>query len=87
MAAMSRDLFIVKTDSPAAGRGVLVTTSWDEAVVDIRAKLDRGPVRVEKGHRMGNDEWWASMDDDERDATRASAITGSGDDYSYLDGS
>lgn len=30
-------------------------------------------------------EWWDSLTDDEREATLASANTGSADDFSYLD--
>ena len=30
-------------------------------------------------------EWWSSMTDDERDAHYASAISGSPDNYEYLD--
>ena len=33
----------------------------------------------------GDDEWWESMTDDERDATYASAINGNADDFSHLD--
>lgn len=32
-------LYVVKTDGLAAGKGVLVTESFDEAVADVRAKL------------------------------------------------
>ena len=42
-------LFVVKTDGLAAGKGVLVTTSRQEAAEDVRAKLERGAVVIEEG--------------------------------------
>src|SRR5437868_1222250 len=33
------DLYVIKTDGLAAGKGVLVTESLDEAAEDVRAKL------------------------------------------------
>ncbi|MBK9180002.1 MAG: phosphoribosylamine--glycine ligase [Acidimicrobiales bacterium] len=51
-------LYVVKTDGLAAGKGVLVTESFDEAVDDVRAKLSGGAfgaagrrVVVEEGLR------------------------------------
>jgi hypothetical protein len=41
---------------------------------------------VGAGEKRSHDDWWASLTDDERDAVRASANTGSQDDYSHLDG-
>lgn len=41
-------LYIIKTTGrAAAGKGVMVTSSWDVAAANIKAKLKTGPVRVE----------------------------------------
>ncbi|MER3452402.1 MAG: phosphoribosylamine--glycine ligase, partial [Acidimicrobiia bacterium] len=40
--------YVVKTDGLAAGKGVLVTASFEEAVADVRAKLARGAVVIEE---------------------------------------
>lgn len=42
------DLYVVKTDEPKMGKGVFVTEDWDEAVEDIKAKIQMGRVTVEK---------------------------------------
>jgi phosphoribosylamine--glycine ligase len=42
-------LYVVKTDVLAAGKGVLVTESLDEATDDVRSKLEQGAVVVEEG--------------------------------------
>jgi phosphoribosylamine--glycine ligase len=42
-------LYVVKTDFLAAGKGVLVTESLDEATDDVRSKLEQGAVVVEEG--------------------------------------
>lgn len=39
---------VVKTDYLAAGKGVLVTTIYDEAVADASQKLEGGPVVIEE---------------------------------------
>lgn len=41
--------YVVKTDGLAAGKGVLVTELLDEAIDDVRAKLERGAVVIEEG--------------------------------------
>jgi phosphoribosylamine--glycine ligase len=41
--------YVVKTDGLAAGKGVLVTPSLEEAIDDVRAKLARGKVVIEEG--------------------------------------
>lgn len=41
--------YVVKTDYLAAGKGVLVTDSIDEAVSDARGKLEKGSVVIEEG--------------------------------------
>jgi phosphoribosylamine-glycine ligase len=41
-------VYIVKTDGKAAGKGVLVTESWDEAAQAIKAYLRMGSVIVER---------------------------------------
>ncbi len=43
--------YVVKTDGPAAGKGVLVTESYDEAVDDVRAKLS-GAAFGDAGRRV-----------------------------------
>ena len=43
------DLYVVKTDFLAAGKGVLVTTDVDEAAEDVRSKLEHGAVVIEEG--------------------------------------
>src|SRR5206468_9685827 len=43
--------FVVKTDGLAAGKGVLVTGSLDEAAEDVRAKLS-GSAFGEAGRRV-----------------------------------
>jgi phosphoribosylamine--glycine ligase len=43
------DLFVIKTDGLAAGKGVLVTTDRAEAIDDVRAKLRDGGVVIEEG--------------------------------------
>ncbi|HVM09451.1 MAG TPA: phosphoribosylamine--glycine ligase [Acidimicrobiales bacterium] len=40
--------YVIKTDYLAAGKGVLVTSSIDEAVADVRAKLQHGSVVIEE---------------------------------------
>jgi phosphoribosylamine--glycine ligase len=40
--------YVIKTDYLAAGKGVLVTDSLDEAVADVRAKLEHGSVVIEE---------------------------------------
>lgn len=40
--------YVIKTDYLAEGKGVLVAATVDEAVADLRAKLDRGSVVVEE---------------------------------------
>jgi phosphoribosylamine--glycine ligase len=42
-------LYVVKTDFLAAGKGVLVTESLDEATDDVRSKLEQGAVVLEEG--------------------------------------
>ncbi|HEX9969416.1 MAG TPA: phosphoribosylamine--glycine ligase, partial [Acidimicrobiales bacterium] len=42
-------LYVVKTDYLAAGKGVLVTTDYDEALADAAAKLASGVVVLEEG--------------------------------------
>jgi phosphoribosylamine--glycine ligase len=42
-------LYVVKTDFLAAGKGVLVTESFDEAAHDVRTKLEHGAVVIEEG--------------------------------------
>lgn len=44
-------LYVVKTDYLAAGKGVLVTESLEEAEADARAKLVKGDVVIEEGMR------------------------------------
>lgn len=44
-------LYVVKTDYLAAGKGVLVTGSLEEAEADARAKLEKGGVVIEEGMR------------------------------------
>lgn len=44
-------LYVVKTDGLAAGKGVLVTSSFDEAVADVRDKLS-GSSFGAAGHRV-----------------------------------
>jgi phosphoribosylamine--glycine ligase len=41
--------YVVKTDYLAAGKGVLVTTDYDEALADATAKLAAGEVVIEEG--------------------------------------
>jgi len=48
--------WVVKTDGLAAGKGVLVTESIDEAVADVRAKLS-GAAFGEAGRRIVIEEW------------------------------
>ena len=48
--------WVVKTDGLAAGKGVLVTDSFDEAVDDVRAKL-AGTAFGEAGRRVVIEEW------------------------------
>jgi phosphoribosylamine--glycine ligase len=43
------DLFVIKTDGLAAGKGVLVTTDRAEATEDVKAKLASGGVVIEEG--------------------------------------
>jgi phosphoribosylamine--glycine ligase len=43
------DLFVVKTDGLAAGKGVLVTTDRGEAVEDVREKVRNAAVVIEEG--------------------------------------
>lgn len=40
--------YVVKTDYPALGKGVLVTESIDEARADVKAKLEHGSVVIEE---------------------------------------
>lgn len=40
--------YVVKTDYLAAGKGVLVTNSFEDAVDDARLKLARGPIVIEE---------------------------------------
>ena len=44
-------LYVIKTDYLAAGKGVLVTDSLDEAEEDARTKLEKGGVVIEEGMR------------------------------------
>lgn len=49
--AFLRDLptgYVIKTDYLAAGKGVLVTRSFDDAVDDVQAKLRHGSVVIEE---------------------------------------
>jgi phosphoribosylamine--glycine ligase len=48
--------WVVKTDGLAAGKGVLVTDSFDEAVADVRAKL-AGTAFGDAGRRVVVEEW------------------------------
>jgi len=48
--------WVVKTDGLAAGKGVLVTGSLDEAVADVRAKLS-GATFGDAGRRLVIEEW------------------------------
>ena len=48
--------WVVKTDGLAAGKGVLVTDSFDEAVADVRAKLS-GEAFGGAGRRVVVEEW------------------------------
>lgn len=48
------ELYVVKTDSPSGGKGVLVTEDWDEAAGYIKDVVDAGhAVRVEPAERHG----------------------------------
>lgn len=40
--------YVVKTDYPALGKGVLVTDDLDAAILDARAKLEHGSVVIEE---------------------------------------
>jgi phosphoribosylamine--glycine ligase len=51
-----RPPYVVKADGLAAGKGVLVTESFDEAVADVRAKL-AGTAFGEAGRRVVIEEW------------------------------
>jgi phosphoribosylamine--glycine ligase len=42
-------LYVIKTDYLMAGKGVLVTSSLDEARVDVREKLEHGSIVIEEG--------------------------------------
>ena len=48
--------WVVKTDGLAAGKGVLVTDSFDEAAADVEAKLS-GAAFGEAGRRVVIEEW------------------------------
>src|SRR5215211_7797494 len=48
--------WVVKTDGLAAGKGVLVTPSFDEAAADVRAKLS-GTAFGDAGRRVVIEEW------------------------------
>ncbi len=48
--------WVVKTDGLAAGKGVLVTGSYDEAAADVRAKLS-GEAFGDAGRRVVIEEW------------------------------
>jgi len=48
--------WVVKTDGLAAGKGVLVTDSFDEAAVDVMAKLS-GDAFGDAGRRVVIEEW------------------------------
>ena len=48
--------WVVKTDGLAAGKGVLVTDSFDEAAADVRAKLS-GQAFGQAGRRVVIEEW------------------------------
>jgi phosphoribosylamine--glycine ligase len=48
--------WVVKTDGLAAGKGVLVTDAFDEAVADVRAKL-AGTAFGDAGRRVVVEEW------------------------------
>ncbi|HEX2046642.1 MAG TPA: phosphoribosylamine--glycine ligase [Acidimicrobiales bacterium] len=48
--------WVVKTDGLAAGKGVLVTDSFDEAAADVRAKLS-GQAFGDAGRRVVIEEW------------------------------
>lgn len=39
----------IKTDYLAAGKGVLVTSELDQAIADVRAKLQKGAIVIEEG--------------------------------------
>jgi phosphoribosylamine--glycine ligase len=42
-------VYVIKTDYLMAGKGVLVTSSLDEARVDVREKLEHGSIVIEEG--------------------------------------
>jgi phosphoribosylamine--glycine ligase len=42
-------LYVIKTDYLMEGKGVLVTTSLDEAIADAREKLEHGSIVIEEG--------------------------------------
>ncbi len=42
-------LYVIKTDYLMEGKGVLVTDSLDEAIADVREKLEHGSVVIEEG--------------------------------------
>src|SRR5947208_15723058 len=48
--------WVVKTDGLAAGKGVLVTDSFDEGAADVRAKL-AGTAFGDAGRRVVIEEW------------------------------
>jgi len=43
------NLYVIKTDYLMEGKGVLVTTSLDEAAADVREKLEHGSIVIEEG--------------------------------------
>jgi phosphoribosylamine--glycine ligase len=42
-------LYVIKTDYLMEGKGVLVTTSLDEAIADAKGKLEHGSIVIEEG--------------------------------------
>lgn len=42
-------LYVIKTDYLMEGKGVLVTSSLDEAIADAKAKLEHGSIVIEEG--------------------------------------
>lgn len=42
-------LYVIKTDYLMEGKGVLVTSSLDEAIADVREKLEHGSIVIEEG--------------------------------------
>jgi phosphoribosylamine--glycine ligase len=44
-----RGTYVIKTDYLMEGKGVLVTSSFDEATADVRSKLEHGSIVIEEG--------------------------------------